>query len=115
MEDINLIIKKIQDGNCTENQIVEYLGINNLFVLSNAMFEIVKKGYHSPEIIICLERCSQFRDPQKHKLFGIDTIGLLAIATLIKIGIAKEDIYAYNELDDLCEARVDILVNEAFN
>ena len=108
------IIERVQQGKCSESELLEYLKMHYLYVSSNAMREVARHGYNSAEIVVQLKNLCQYRDSTKHKLFGIDTVGLLAIATLIKVGIKKEDIKCYAELDDLFKARVDVLVQEAF-
>lgn len=95
----NKIIKKIQEGACVEEQLQEFLEINNVFVLSNAMKEIVKHQYKTDAIINRLIEISKYRG-DLHILVGVYTIGHLAIATLLKLGFEKEELECYRSLDE---------------
>lgn len=95
----NKIIKKIQAGLYVNEELQEFLEINNVFVLSNTMKEIVKLQYKTDGIINRLIEISQYRE-KKHILVGVYTIGHLAIATLLKLGLKKEELECYNTLDE---------------
>ena len=95
----NEIIKRIQDGVYSKKELQEFLNINNVFVLSNTMKEIIKLQYKTDSIIDRLLEISQYRN-REHILIGIYTIGHLAIATLLKLGIKKEELDCYNKLDE---------------
>ncbi|KHD34116.1 hypothetical protein NL50_17940 [Clostridium acetobutylicum] len=73
--------------------------INNAFVLSNTMKEIVKLQYKTDTIIDRLIEISDYRE-SSHVLIGVYTIGHLAIATLLKLGFKKEELDCYNNLDE---------------
>lgn len=93
------IIKKIQEGLYVNDEIQEFLEINNVFVLSNTMKEIVKLQYKTDGIINRLIEISEYRE-REHILVGVYTIGHLAIATLLKLGLKKEELECYNSLDE---------------
>ncbi|MBD7912477.1 MULTISPECIES: hypothetical protein [Clostridium] len=93
------IIKKIQEGEYVNEQLQEFLEINNVFVLSNTMKEIVKLQYKTDSIIKRLIEISDYRE-SSHVLIGVYTIGHLAIATLLKLGFNEEDLDCYNSLDE---------------
>lgn len=95
----NKIIKKIQEGVYVTEELQEFLEINNVFVLSNTMKEIVKLQYKTDVIINRLIKISDYRK-SSHILIGVYTIGHLAIATLLKLGFNKEDLDCYNNLDE---------------
>ncbi|MDB2094464.1 MULTISPECIES: hypothetical protein [Clostridium] len=105
----NKIIKKIQDGLYVDEELQEFLKINNVFVLSNTMKEIVKLQYKTDFIINRLIEISKYRE-REHVLIGVYTIGHLAIATLLKLGIKKEELDCYNTLDDYEKGIVSKLV-----
>ncbi|WP_291584067.1 hypothetical protein [Clostridium sp. UBA6640] len=106
---INQIIKKIQQGNYVNEELQEFLEINNIFVLSNTMKEIVKLQYKTEKIISRLIEVSEYRK-SSYVLMGVYTIGHLAIATLLKLGFKKEKLNCYNDLDDFNKDIVEKLV-----
>ena len=93
------IIKRIQDRIYVKEELQEFLEINNVFVLSNTMKEIVKIQYKTDAIINRLIEISEYRG-NSHILTGVYTIGHLAIATLLKLGVSKEELDCYNCLDE---------------
>ena len=95
----NKIIKRIQEEVYEKKELKEFLEINNVFVLSNTMKEIVKIQYKSDDIINRLIEISKYRD-NSHILVGVYTVGHLAIATLLKLGFSKEDLECYTSLDE---------------
>ena len=58
----NKIIKKIQDGLYVDEELQEFLKINNVFLLSNTMKEIVKLQYKTDFIINRLIEISKYRE-----------------------------------------------------
>lgn len=95
----NKIIKRIQQGEYVNEELQEFLGINNVFVLSNTMKELVKLQYKTDAIISKLVEISEYRE-RAHVLIGVYTIGHLAIATLLKLGFRVEELDCYNNLDE---------------
>ena len=93
------IISEVQNGNKSNFELEEYLLLNNIFVLSNVMKEIVKRKLISPNIESRLKEISSYRN-KEHILIGIYTIGHLSIATLIKLGYPKYHLDVYSNLDD---------------
>ena len=55
------IIKRIQDRIYVKEELQEFLEINNVFVLSNTMKEIVKIQYKTDAIINRLIEISEYR------------------------------------------------------
>jgi hypothetical protein len=107
------VIKEVQSGNNMDFELEEYLLMNNIFVLSNVMKEIVKRKLITPNIESRLKDVSNYRS-KEHVLMGIYTIGHLSVATLLKLGYNKNDIYAFISLDDFDKKIVNDLV-EAYN
>lgn len=105
---IGKIIKEIQYSSCFEDDIIKYLDIKNNFVLSNAMKAIVKRQCSTDKVVKKLKEISQYRQ-RKHTLIGIYTVGHLAIATLIRLGVNKEDLDIYIKLDNFDKNIVDKL------
>ncbi|BCN32375.1 hypothetical protein [Anaeromicropila herbilytica] len=95
----NKIIKRIQEGVYDKEELQDFLEINNVFVLSNTMKEIVKIQYKTDAIINRLIEISEYRG-KSHVLMGVYTIGHLAIATLLKLELKKEELECYNNLDE---------------
>ena len=95
----NKIIKKIQEGIYDKGELQEFLEINNVFVMSNTMKEIIKLQYKTEAIINRLIEISEYRG-NEHILIGVYKIGHLAIATLLKLGFSKEELDCYNRLDE---------------
>lgn len=105
---IGKIIKEIQDSTYFEEDIVKYLDIKNNFVLSNAMKAIVKRQCSTDKVIKKIKEISQYRQ-KKHILIGMYTVGHLAIATLIRLGVNKEYLDIYIKLDNFDKNIVDKL------
>ncbi|MCT4687737.1 hypothetical protein [Vallitalea sp.] len=107
------IIREVQSGNRSELELEEYLLLDNVFVLSNVMKEIVKRQITAPNIISRLKEINNYHD-KEHVLMGIYTIGHLSIATLVKLGYDKNKITVYKRFDDFDKKIVDNLV-EAYD
>lgn len=103
------VIKKIQQGLYIIEDLNEFLEINNVFVLSNTMKEIVKLKYNKENIINRLMEISEYRKSE-HVLIGVYTVGHLAIATLLKLGFKKDELSCYKNLDNFNKNIVDKLV-----
>ncbi|WBW96080.1 hypothetical protein [Oceanirhabdus sp. W0125-5] len=103
------IIREVQSGNNSDLELEEYLMMNNVFVLSNVMKEIVKRKIITPNIESRLKEVSDYRN-KEHVLIGFYTIGHLSIATLVKLGFNKNEIDAYISLDDFDKKIVNDLV-----
>lgn len=104
------IISEVQNGNKSNLELEEYLLLNNKFVLSNVMKEIVKREHISPNIESRLKEISSYRN-REHILIGIYTIGHLSIATLIKLGYSNYNLDIYSNLDDFDKEIVNKLLD----
>ncbi len=107
------LINSIRSGNISESELEEYLNYNNVFVLSNTMREIVKKNVATSSVKSkLLELCKKRTNDQI--ILGLYTVGHLAMATLVKIGVDREEISEYMNLDEFDKKMVDNLI-ESYN
>lgn len=103
------IINEIQNGEVSDSKLFEYLMMNNAFVLSNVMKELVKRKLITTEIKRRLVEISKLMG-KEHVLMGAYTIGHLALATLIQLGVIISDLDVYLNLDDFDKNIVDKMV-----
>lgn len=102
------IIAKLQNGSYNSIELESYLNINQLYVLSNSMKEIVRNQVKSDTVINRLIELGDYRD-KKHNLMGVYTIGHLSIATLLKLGIERDVLECYKKLDEFDKGLVNAL------
>ncbi|WP_049825182.1 hypothetical protein [Paenibacillus sp. 1-18] len=93
------IVKKIEEGKCSINELENLLEEKNPIVLYHAMTHIGKEGIRAEEILKKLNGLSLKREPQD-KLLGNYKVGDLAIATMIKLGENEEEISGFKILDE---------------
>ncbi len=103
------IIKEIQSGKTSNEKLEEYLLMDNVFVLSNVMKELVKRKLTSNSIEVRLMELNSSRD-KEHVLMGIYTIGHLSMATLVQLGYKAKEMDTYKTLDDFDKKIVDDMV-----
>ncbi|WP_411343868.1 hypothetical protein ACE3MZ_20055 [Paenibacillus sp. WLX1005] len=94
------IVKRINEGNCSIEELEVFLEENNPVILYHTMTYIGKSKYYTQNMLDRLNDLSLRRSPQD-KLIGYYKIGDLALATLIKLDeinnkISLEDL---NEFD----------------
>lgn len=104
----NKIITKLKNKNYNSIELESYLEINQLYVLSNSMKEIVRNQVKSDKVVKRLIELGAYRE-KKHNLMGVYTIGHLSIATLLKLGIEKDILECYKNLDAFDKDLVDAL------
>ena len=93
------IVKKIEEGKCSIDELENLLEEKNPIVLYHAMTHIGKESIRTEEIIKKLSGLSLKREPQD-KLLGHYKVGDLAIATMIKLGEKANEISGFKVLDD---------------
>ncbi|WP_342428931.1 hypothetical protein [Paenibacillus sp. FSL L8-0158] len=93
------IVKKIEEGKCSIQELENLLEEKNPIVLYHAMTHIGKESIRTEEIIKKLSGLSLKREPQD-KLIGHYKVGDLAIATMIKLGEKENEISGFKILDD---------------
>jgi len=93
------IVKKIEEGKCTIQELENLLEEKNPIVLYHALTHIGKEGLRTEEIIKKLSELSSKREPQD-KLIGHYKVGDLAIATMIKLGEKEDEITGFKILDE---------------
>lgn len=106
------IAKKISNGEYTKEELINHISSGNPLIAYQVMNQIGKQNYNDDIIIKKLNSITNNRDFKKHKLLGIYTIGDLAIATLLKLGVKKDDISGYSELTDVELNDIQRLVNQ---
>ncbi|MBU9709526.1 hypothetical protein KSP24_21725 [Paenibacillus sp. AK121] len=93
------ILRKMEEGKCSIDELENLLEEKNPIVLYHAMAHIGKEGIRTEKIIKKLSELSLKREPQC-KLIGHYKVGDLAIATMIKLGEKENEISGFKILDD---------------
>ncbi|AUS26578.1 MULTISPECIES: hypothetical protein [Paenibacillus] len=93
------IVKKLEEGKCSIDELENLLEEKNPIVLYHAMTHIGKEGIRAEEILKKLNELSLKREPQD-KLLGTYKVGDLAIATMIKLGEKEDEITGFEILDE---------------
>ncbi|MGY5486906.1 hypothetical protein [Paenibacillus sp. ALE2] len=91
------IVKKLEEGKCSIDELENLLEEKNPIVLYHAMTHIGKEGIRAEEILKKLNELSLKREPQD-KLLGTYKVGDLAIATMIKLGEKEDEITGFEIL-----------------
>lgn len=105
------IIEKINNGDCSIDELDELLSDKNPIILYHAMMTIGNTGQYNENVTKKLYGLSSKR-AVKDKLLGHYRIGDLAILTLQKIGANIEEIHVYKTLDEFGRETVLQLANE---
>ncbi|HEY9062699.1 MAG TPA: hypothetical protein VIO64_19710 [Pseudobacteroides sp.] len=87
MGDLSLI-KDIQQDKLSKEELIKCLDIPHNYVLSNTILKIVRKGIKEDEVIEKLAKLKIYMK-KENKLFGIETVGHLAVAALFALNSEK--------------------------
>jgi hypothetical protein len=117
MRDLSLI-KDIQQDKLGREELISCLDIPQNYVLSNTILKIVRKRIDGDEVV---EKLAKLKVCMKkeNKLFGIETVGHLAVAALYalntekSIGKFNEIMSELSELDKECVESV--IKNKTFD
>lgn len=95
MGDLNLI-KDIQQDKLGRDELVNCLDIPQNYVLSNTILKIVRKKIYGDDVVDKLTKLKVYMK-KENKLFGIETVGHLAVAALYALNTEKS-IGKFNEI-----------------
>lgn len=95
MGDLNLI-KEIQQDKLSEEELIKCLDIPHNYVLSNTILRLVRKKIGSDDVVDKLAELKVFMKTE-NKLFGIETVGHLAVAALYVLN-SKKSLEKYTEI-----------------
>ncbi|MFS0870931.1 hypothetical protein [Paenibacillus xylanilyticus] len=105
------LIKKIEEGKCSIEELQLLLNEENPIVLYHVMTYIGKEKLDTKGIKEKLEELSSKRG-SSDKLLGYYKVGDLAIATLIKLGKAPSKLSSYQSLSEFDQKMIINLLEE---
>jgi hypothetical protein len=90
------LITDIRQDKLSREELVNCLDVPHNYVLSNAILKIVRKKINGDDVVEKLAKLKVYMR-KENKLFGVETVGHLAVAALYVLNTQKA-VEKYNEI-----------------